>query len=261
MLINPKNLLASIVGARCAITEAPLSAGDYIVSKARFPRLYGGGKDVKEAAAIAEVLSVLGELLFGADFKRDHGEDARRFLLRVNTNGYFRSERSLHLYVYHFWSHLWLPGEDPLVLQESYYEGRYPLHPGATLFARKLMPAICSDGIRLDIVGLGGESGRDLYIVEMKDGELDDRAVGQILRYYSHVRSQCDRLFHDCDVRRIVPILVVSNVRLEFWRAIPTHFRELLQIFSYTAEAEADRLYFRDAKVVMSTQARNLLWR
>lgn len=255
MLISTTTLHASIRDRKCAIGSTSLDEHEFVVGREKFPRLYDGGKDDKEISYTKELLPALNSLLADQDFFRNFGDYTRKFLLLLNSNGYFRSERSLHIYVYNFWQQLWLSSEDELFLSEAYYEGNHA--SGATLFARSLMPAISTDEIRIDIVGLGGPHGKDLYIIEMKAGELDDRAVGQILRYYSHVREQCDRLFHDCDIRRVIPLLVVKKVRLEFWSAIPLHFRELLQIFFYDIDSGSGRIVLKDAKAALSTQARH----
>jgi hypothetical protein len=168
-------------------------------------------------------------------------------------------EELVHRYLFEFWEHVW-SGTSSVKLRELYSEGD-PLG-SSTPFARSLLPHIVRYRSRadawIDIVGLGGETGRDLFLIEVKLDELDDRAVGQVLRYYQTTRSVCDRVSHDCDIARIVPVLIVQKARLDFWTAFPLHFRELMHIYYYEI-TDANDLKLRDGRKILESEARDRL--
>jgi hypothetical protein len=164
----------------------------------------------------------------------------------------------VHLYLFHFWNDCWAHDDEKLELSERYSQGRS--NGSNTLFATKLLPRLGEADAYPDIVGPGGPHRRDLMIVEIKFDDLDDRAVGQILRYYSIARNACDRTWHGCDIRRIVPVLVVTKTRHTFWNAIPAHIREFIHIYSYRVDPIGRRLLLTDARRALDTQTRESMF-
>jgi hypothetical protein len=140
-------------------------------------------------------------------------------------------------YVFQFWSDLWGFGSPPIQLSERYFEGK--TLDSSTYFARDIVSRIYEGHKTVpDIIALGGETNQTLYIVEIKNVPLDDRAVGQILRYYQVARSVCDRIPSQCDIRRIVPVLVVPSSDLTYWHSLPYFFREFLELLYWRTSSD-----------------------
>jgi hypothetical protein len=95
-------------------------------------------------------------------------------------------------------------------------------------------------------------------LIETKLGGLGDRAVEQILRYYRLGRDACDLHYHGCDIREVVPVLVVRDVPLAMWDAVPQYFREILRLYLY--KVRDGRVVLFDARRILQSQARDRLY-
>jgi hypothetical protein len=259
MLIAADTVFGAIREGRCLRSRALLEPDEVLVSRSVFAALYSGGSDDGEKRYIASIFQSVGIILRDGTIDESVRAVLRRFIAFVIHQRTMACEWYVHLYLFHFWEECWRFSDERLVLSERYSEGQSD--DSLTPFARKLLPKLGEANAYPDIVGLGGGYNRDLMIVEVKFDELDDRAVGQILRYYSIARSACDRVWHECDIRRIVPVLVVAKTRHAFWEAIPAYFREFLSIYSYRVEPESQRLLLTDARRALDTQTRELFSR
>lgn len=258
MLISPDAIVRALGTNRCLRSQRPLDPGEVLLSRLAFPALYGKRQDDGERRYIDAIFKATNRVLRDAALT-NFRETIRRFMGFVIHQQSFACEWYVHTYLFNFWDEVWQFPEEKFLLEERYCEGDGD--SSTTPFATKLMPMLGEADAYPDIIGLGGSHGRELGIVEVKLDELDDRAVGQILRYYSIARNACDRAWHGCDIRRIVPILVVARVRLAFWEAIPLYFREFLRIISYRVEPNGFRLLLVDARRALDTQMRERLSR
>lgn len=230
-----------------------------MLSEQEFPGLYNGEMSPKERKYIDLILESVEAIVSSNKCSTDEREVLRQFMalvLRCAT----AQERTLQTYLSIFWNEI--PGAEQIKLDESYREARanYP----ATPFACEVLPRIRSFGERadayIDIVGLGGRNSRELFLIEVKRGELDDRAVGQILRYYHAARLVCDReQSAGIHIQRITPVLVVKRSKLEYWSALPVHFRELLYIFYYETGRNGE-FRLRDGRLSLENEARGRLY-
>lgn len=259
MLIAPDALLRSLRQQRCLQTQRPLSRDETLLSQSKFPSLYARTFSEPENRYIQHIFRTLRTVL-ESDVPIDLRDEIARFMALVIHNGAMSYEAYVHLYLFHFWNECWLNPAEGMSFSEKYFEGE-PGGAARTAFSERLLPRLRGENAYPDIVGLGGPGGYDLNIVEIKLEELDDRAVGQVLRYYSIARDACDRTWHGCDVRRVRPLLVVATIRLAFWLALPVYFREFLQIATFRVDPGTRRLLLTDARRALDTQVRESLSR
>ncbi len=163
-------------------------------------------------------------------------------------------EEFLHFYLFQFWNTVWTGDIAELPLGERYME----LESSAprTTFAERFLPRLRKEEAWVDIVGL---SEPILYLVEIKHGELDDRGVGQILRYFATARKICDTVNHLCDIRNIVPVIIAGGMSLSTFESMPLYFRELSRILFFKVDENKVKLI--DGKRRLLNQARELLYR
>lgn len=259
MLLPPEIVLDAIRRRRCVRTGAILSSEERIVCQSAFPSLYAGRSDREEARYVETIFRSFIDVIALSDRDPEVRELVRHFVAFFVAKKAMLKESHVHFYLFEFWEELCAVESDITPFSERYFEG--VARGSNSNFARNLLPRLSSaEDAYPDIVGLGGRAGRDLIVVEVKLGELDDRGVGQIQRYYSIARSACDRLWHDCDISRVIPVVVVSSARLPFWEALPLHFREFLQIYFYSVDSDLN-LRLTDGRRVLQTQARERLLR
>lgn len=250
MLIQPQILADRIRNRRCAKTAYPLGDDEHVVSATAFPCLYKGGATPAEAEYLRELLRPVMAML-EMNVEASTAERVRLFMSQVIHNGNVHKEDFVHNYLFHFWERTWTQADDPIILSERYFQG--DCEDPKTTFARNFLPKFRSKEAIVDIVGLGGVSSRTLYLVEVKLGEIDDRAVGQILRYYLRARHTCDFKYHNCDIRRIAPVLITRPSRIDFWEAFPFYFREFLHIYYYQVDSQGELRLSDGRKLLLST--------
>jgi hypothetical protein len=258
-MITEDQIIENVSRGRCVRSGRILAGGEFILSKKEFPGLYDGEICDKEREYIGYVLEAVEAIVSMNRCSIEEREVLRCFLTLVLSCASVQ-ERTLQVYLSSFWNEI--PGTEQIRLSESYREARAD-KPG-TPFAREVLPRIRSFGERtdawIDIVGLGGRNSSELFLIEVKRGELDDRAVGQILRYYHATRLVCDREQPaSIYIQRITPVLVVRGSKLDFWTALPIHFRELLYIFFYEASRNGE-FRLRDGRLSLEREARGRLY-
>jgi len=167
-------------------------------------------------------------------------------------------EAVLHTYIYIFWS--------SLKFEYNYappnLEGK-----GNIYFTSESLPDITEEKTTTDEDKLirsfkrqtGKESRIDLvsidsavhtiYLIEVKRGGLDDRTVGQLLRYYEHwslllYRNDCRML----NLNYIKLLLVVDSVTHESWKSLPQFFRDIVDIYIYKIDTDGVSLLLVNAR-------------
>jgi hypothetical protein len=228
-----------------------------MLSRSAFPSLYAGGSDATEAAFLKEIFRAIPATLRIPELSNDHREGIRAFMAMVIRLGGMHKEDFVHRYIFEFWESLWPETEDSISMPERYFKGT---SDGAqTPFSRSVLPKIRTGEAATDIIGVGGPSSRTLFLVEIKLAELDDRGLGQILRYYQLGRTACDRFYHDCDLRNVTPVLILKDAALHFWDAVPQHFREVLRVYYYRV-SENERLYLVDGRRILQSLSRDRIY-
>jgi hypothetical protein len=211
---------------RCLQSQSRLKDGEALVSQDAFPCLYQGIYHKEEADFLFLVCSTLPEII-----SADSGvfrPEIKRFIELVLRNGQIHKEEFLHRYLFEFWEEICV---FPELMQLEHLFFKCQENGETNTFCKRLLAGIRVDGSNYpDMIGVSGGTSRTVYVLEVKNEALDDRALGQILRYYYVVRTACDRLLAHGQVKRVRPVLIVPSGDLAFWDAVPFHFREVLDI-------------------------------
>lgn len=245
MLVSPQAVRDAIRRGRCLKTLRPLGADELILSRNATPSLYAGTSNKTDQAYILELLSSLVALLAQDDLTEPERIVIRTFMEKVIVHGKIGREAYVHRFVFEFWSSLWDIESEAISFAEKYMWGA--IEGSKTEFSLNVLPLIRDDRSFPDIVGRGGPGGHNLLIADVKLEGLDDRAVGQVIRYYGLARRVIDSHRHGCDLRRVIPILIVAETsQIKYWEAVPEYFREFLVICFY--RVKAGRVVLHDAR-------------
>jgi hypothetical protein len=162
----------------------------------------------------------------------------RQWMASLIAKGDRTLEAVLHAYIYLFWDSLCfddavivpsvVPGRTLYFTSESLEASGAGANEPSDMFVKRL-----SRLARADLIGLDHKV-HHILLVEIKRGSLDDRGLGQLLRYY----DACNRLLttHDCralNLSYVRPILIVESIDKQAWLAIPQYFRDIVDIFRY----------------------------
>lgn len=245
-MANLETLLEQINRGCCLRDFERLADGEFVVSARSFPGLYAGKMDDRELGAIRRYLATI-KLIAPAQLSAHQSKTIRGFLKLVFRAS--RLEEHVHMSFFMFWESIWHPDERSIALDERYIECE--TSNSETPFAANLVAPLKKDKVLIDIVGRGGDS---MFLVEVKRGEVDDRAVGQVLRYYDHVRTMLNRRHHGCNIRQVVPVLIARSCTLAQWASFPRHFREFLRL--YFIDESGDGVRVKDGKRILESQNR-----
>ncbi len=237
---------------KCVKSARALELDECVVSRSAFPRLYGGGSEDKESDFLLEIFSHIPSILALDSGLRG---EIQAFMQIVLRNGSMHSEEFLHRYLYEFWEEIERPHHG-LEMKESYFKCQGST--ASSSFLRDVVRRVHEKGTNIPDI-LGCTNSNSVLIVEIKNEELDDRALGQILRYYQVVRNTCDRYFVNRDSCRVVPMLIAPGCSLGFWNSIPFHFREVLEIY-YWRVSSSGKVHLVDGKQSLRDSARTRLF-
>jgi hypothetical protein len=180
----------------------------------------------------------------------------RRWMASLIAKGNQAPEAVLHAYIYLYWDSLVFdnavitpsvsPGRTLYFTSESLESRGRGLGEASDLFVQRL-----SCNARADLIGLDHKV-HHILLVEIKRGGLDDRGLGQLLRYY----DTCSRLLSTNDCRAlnlsyVRPILIVESIDRQAWSAIPQYFRDVVDIFRYRFHAMDATLTLENVRKAM----------
>jgi hypothetical protein len=245
MLLPLDSVMGRVVSNRCVFSNVALTEPEFVISRAHVPNLYSGSLTAGDKAKIGQIVQLfvrnssrLQHALVGS---AQTGLSVRRFFGLCLAHGDACDESVLHAYMFLFW--------DDVVKQVKL--GR-ELHPSSRwaskalggsegildgddkIIAEKLKAA----GVELDLFTWNLER-QTLSLIEIKRGECDDRAVGQLLRYYQVAwKLLSSSEYRRLNINYLWPILVVSRMRQPQLDALPLHFQGLLDILIYSTSAQ-----------------------
>ena len=235
MLLQVDFVLRMIAEQKCLRSARILQEGEHLVSRRAFPSLYAGSYDQGEADFVRYIHEVFPKLFTIGDHEL-RGR-LRRFMQLVLRNGRVHNEDFLHRFLFEFWADVCGSSGTQFTLGEKYFKGQNA--SGETAFTKNVVKRVYRGAENIpDIMAFSGASDRIVYIIEIKNEVLDDRALGQILRYYQVTRSICDRIATHWYVSKVVPVLVVPDGNRSFWDSLPFHFREVIEIVYWKSAAD-----------------------
>jgi hypothetical protein len=245
-----------ILEGKCVFHTTPLAHDEQVISRKGFPFLYRGESNECEIRQIANILKLIPELL-----RSDNStlkERVQGFMQLVLRNGNILNEDFLHRYLFEFWNELQHGNLGQVELLEKYFKGT----PDGTDsdFHKRFVAKVVSGNEHIpDIIGYSTNWGGTAYIIEIKKEMIDDRALGQILRYYHRARSAADRNFFGPPIYRVVPVLVSAKGDLSIWDAVPYYFKEIVEILYWRMD-HAGRLRLIDGKASLRVASSERIW-
>lgn len=237
-------VLRSLLNNQCLISGRGLQNDEVLVSERCCSHLYRGEYSKYDSEVVWMAFQHLASIL-RSDKRQEVESQVRRFMSLVLRNGQIHNEEFLHRYLFEFWNDTTaILGKRP-TLQEKFFKCQ--LESDISKNGQDLLRRLrdLRDAIP-DIIGLSGHAAEDIYVVEVKNEPIDDRAIGQMLRYYTVVRGLVDRSMHSSTV---TPILIAPTGEMQYWDTIPFHFREFLRIFFWRVEHDG-RVNLIDGKSV-----------
>jgi len=121
----------------------------------------------------------------------------------------------------------------------------------STQFRRLLIPRIKSSKANCDFI-IYDRSSFKLFIVEVKYSGVDDRAVGQILRYYHTIGDLLLTVQHGLDIRYLIPVLLVGEINKNTdLKKFPPYFRDILEILKYEIEPNFEGISIKNQRKVL----------
>lgn len=250
---------------RCLKNNFALLSGEHIVSEKSFPDLYSHQYNSSENDFIKNIFSFIHKN------NRDILQLDSRFLKKIQsffnmiifTSDDYIKEKEIHLYIFLFWENIiWEKDILPNLNKEKlFYEGQ--THNSQDKFQSNLLPYITNncDLIYHDI------DTHTIDLIEIKNVDLDDRAISQIQRYYRNTNIVCETYDHKLNILNLKPTLIINHKNisyrknqttlLHYWNTFPTYFRELLEIYTFEYCKINETLKIIDLKPKLKSLMRN----
>jgi hypothetical protein len=243
-LLPVDSTIRRVVENRCIFSNSALPISEYVVSRVRVPTLYSGPIAANDKQKVKEIVQ-----FFVRNSLKFHQVLIESTQVRLSVRSFFGlclshkedgDESILHAYIFLFWddviNQVSLGRELHLAPQwaSKAFGGSGGILTGDNELIADKLTAL---GVELDLFTWSPKH-ETLSMIEIKRGECDDRAIGQLLRYYQVAwKLLSTREFRQLNVNYIWPILVVSRVREKQLEAFPLHFQGLLDILVYSTSA------------------------
>lgn len=226
---------------RCLKSNRILLKEDCLISSKEFIKLYQNIYDEYENKFIQNIISCIhtnNRRILKLD--EDSLNSIQLFFnLLITSDQRYTKERLIHLYIYLFWDKL--KGDidflNNIKKDELLYEGQ--TINCKDKFQNNLLPHIANN---CDLIYFNHEKSL-IELIEIKNVDLDDRAVSQIQRYYRNTNLICETMEHQLSILSLRPTLIIKHdiliknetkiSLLNYWQTFPTYFRELLNIYSF----------------------------
>ncbi len=226
---------------KCLKSNLTLNNNEYIVSKKSFSQLYQYIFDEVEYKFIKNIVSCIHKNNRNITLFDSHTLEKVQlfFNILILIGDKYIKEREIHLYIFLFWDKLIWDKEliDNVKKNHFFYEGQ--IIDENDKFQQNLLPFIASN---CDLIYYDNKN-NSIKLIEIKNVDLDDRAISQIQRYYRNTNYICETSNHQLNILHLQPTLIIKHENLtqkkaktsliEYWQTFPTYFRELLNIYSF----------------------------
>jgi len=244
VLLQFETVKNSLLHNRCLFSQAALNSSEFVVSSTRVPSLYKGPLISTDKSKIREIVKVL--VCCGDEVQSMISSDPgmalriRSFFGLCIAHGEQSEEAFLHAYMFLFWGEIAREVDLGRKLHNPVFWASKEFGlaaKGLTKEQQAIQERLASCGVEVDLFTLSPEM-QTISLIEIKRGECDDRAIGQLLRYYQSVwqlLSHSD--FRKLNLNYVWPVLVVHKVRQPQLSALPFHYLGLLDILVYDIQA------------------------
>ena len=244
MIIKYDIFIRRVKANRCLKNNYLLKEDEFIISKKSFPYLYIKKIDNSELNYIKIILSFIHKYNRKiANLEKVELKKVQEFynLLIISNQDKYITERVIHLYLFLFWENIICdkPIINNLKKDNFFYEGQKS--DIDSKFQNNLLPHISNN---CDLIYYEKET-NTIELIEVKNVDLNDRAISQIQRYYRKTNAVCETYPHNLRILHLKPTLIIKHKNiinakkdktslLQYWLTFPTYFRELLQIYSFS---------------------------
>lgn len=230
----------SIRENRCCFSGCGLKVGEFLVSEIVCPGLYGGGFRTDDKEKVSLIVTRILENFVEFDVKFATRSDCllkvERFFGLCLKHGQKGDESYVHAYVYIFWKKIVKAVKLQCAVTDTPHWCSSKFGIFDTILdgdAKLISQRLRSNGSEVDLFTYDKQFG-NLCLVEIKRGEVDDRAIGQILRYFNTGWA----LFRSREFRlrglSYLSIIVIANqYPRPFLSALPIHFLSLVELVKY----------------------------
>jgi hypothetical protein len=254
-MINPQLLLQNILDNRCCRGNQPLRNGEHVVSQIEMPGLYEGKLEAKDRAYLKEVFDILepnevSNRFFTELRKKGNQIRLESFYLQVMARVPDLLESVLHQFIYRYWDKL--DSTNALGFPSSlevFYKGRG--ETGTTVEVH-LLQKLRKAGCNCDLVGVSED--KCLWLVDVKRDGIDDRAIGQIRRYYELASEILESYEINLSVRLVRPALICREIPVSRFFSLGLPFRDICEIWTYSIERS--QLMLHDRRLQLLGQIR-----
>jgi hypothetical protein len=232
---------------RCLLGNAVLLADEYLVSQLRVPSLYqtAGNLTKSDKSIIREIVKLL---IFNSAELRDIfiaipdiKIRVKRFFGNCFSHGDSSDESFIHAYVFLFWDDisLVLKFNRPLPSRIMWGSSEFGYtSPDMNQAELAISSKMTSYGVEIDLFASDIDT-QTIALIEIKRGSIDDRAIGQILRYYQTVwQALNEREFRAMNISYVWPIILVQSITGRELQSLPVHFRGLLDVITYRIDLQ-----------------------
>ncbi len=236
-------------------------AGEVLVSASEFPKLYDRRIDREERKFLIQVVKTL--LANRSSFAKLDERDIRKIQLFfthvLDINAVGGLELFLQAYVFLFWREIEFTDSLVSPRGDLYWLSNSSVDPYIPT-TNKFMPLIkkIQSTNLVDLVAVDEETGV-LFLIEVKRGKVDDRCVGQVLRYFDAVCEIIYKENRSLDINYVRPVVVCAGANYEKWRAFPNLFRDLVDIYTCRKSVVTDELTISNTRRQLLSEYSNLM--
>lgn len=259
-LVRSETIRRRISDFECILSGKLLLPGETLVSRDQFPQLYALTPwDRRSLDILRELVETILDLKSSDDVgtfnSRQHVRMAKPFMQLLLSQKDLVPEYCVHAFIYLYWDEVKYSGA-PFPPEGKIYFNSAALNsavqrndPYYRLLGR------LKEVANVDLIAISEER-QHIFLIEVKRGTLDDRAIGQVLRYFNESsKLLTDRIVREFNISYVRPILVLNEVPRAYFEAFPVHFREFLDIYQYETEKDASD----GLNVVLSNVRRRML--
>ncbi|ALO34579.1 hypothetical protein CMT41_07520 [Colwellia sp. MT41] len=137
------------------------------------------------------------------------------FSLILNANYKGGDELFLQAYIFILWNQIKFHDSLINVKGDIFWISNNIDNIGEKSHYHELLKNICAVA-RVDLIAIDQKLGV-LYLIEIKRNEVDDRCIGQIMRYYESSNEILYKLSRKLNINYIRPMVVCQKVSVNIW--------------------------------------------
>jgi hypothetical protein len=256
MTLQSASIIERISQGRCVRSSDLLTQEDtLIVSRKELPNLYSGKICPEERDYIRSLMRVLEPSKELTEFKLDCVASRRLEAFYLQLLSVYKTcdsfEAFLHQFLFRFWNRIdhslafGFPSDAQL-----YYKCVSPDSDNLSFLLGRLRRCGC----QCDIAAYS-KSDSVLWLIDAKRNTPDDRAIGQIKRYYLLATAVIEEEDPRKNIRHIRPALICPTVDVTFFYAMGSPFRDFCELWTYDVLESTVRI--KDMRLILLSQIRN----